>query len=173
MSGVTLSFEDSIKVVEEARKIKIEQDRLIASMSDVNLFSSFASAIPFLLKDTNFKMILMTGTTPSFADGDPCNHSYDIFYGKRSEREAMDDINEYTDYFYEQLEADGLEETDDADDLYLFPMISEIDCKRIESIFESINLALEITGHTDFKFTVYKNKNNEISVEFDDSFYKG
>lgn len=168
MSDTTLSFEDTIKLVEEAKKIKLQQKFLIESTSDVDLFESFGNIIPFLLKDVNFKMILMTGTTPSFADGDPCTHSYDILYGKRSEHGSMDDIGEHIDNFYDQLEADGLEDIDDEENLELFPILSDKDCEQIESVFESINLALELAGNTDFKFEIYKNKSNEISVVIDE-----
>jgi len=164
---------------EEASAIQRKIEELRTKIND-DIFTKIKEIIPVKFKDINFKCILATGYTPGFNDGDPCTHTFEMFYGKRTTYPSADGSTvsyfdfDYFDDFERFFEEEDVDFNDiEAGNTEIIPVLSDEEGKVIASFFEGVNLLCEQTGITDFQIVVFKKKDGEIVVEIDEDYDVG
>lgn len=110
--------------------------------------------------------LLFVGYTPSFNDGDPCEHNSDVY--SDSEIVDMDNDTDYSDYEEHDLKFDFSDENLEVNK-YLNSLYgssgNELDLYR-----DYVRVILDIADHlyhTDYKVTAYINKNDELQIVHD------
>lgn len=164
---------------EEASAIQKQIELLRTKIND-SIFNKIKEIVPVKFKDINFKCILASGYTPGFNDGDPCTHTFDMYYGKRN---TYTDSNgtevsyfdfDYFDDFESLFEDEDIDVSSiEAGNTDVLPVISEEDGEVIKSFFDGVNLLCEQTGITNFQIVVFKKKDGEVVVEIDEDYDVG